>query len=92
MTCYFSKWIEVFAIPDIRAQSIAVAIYVAYCRHGAWTNIITNQGRELGIAKIHWCLLCDIIIIVLFPQLNEVCSPNLVCASELQHTTPSQMG
>ena len=46
MTCYFSKWIEAFAIPDKRAQSIAAAIYAAYCRHGAPTNIITDQGRE----------------------------------------------
>ena len=33
MTCYFSKWVEAFAIPDKTAYSVATAIYMAYCRH-----------------------------------------------------------
>ena len=33
MTCYFSKWVEAFAIPDKTACCVATAIYMAYCRH-----------------------------------------------------------
>lgn len=46
MTCYFSKWIEVFPIRDKSALSVARAIYTGYCRHGAPNEIITDQGRE----------------------------------------------
>ena len=46
MTCYFSKWVEAFAIADKSATSVAAAVYQAYCRHGAPVSIITDQGRE----------------------------------------------
>ena len=46
MTCYFSKWVEAFALPDKSALTVAHAVYTAYCRHGAPDNIITDQGRE----------------------------------------------
>ena len=46
MTCYFTKWVEAFAIPDKTAYSVATAIYTAYCRHGAPSSIITDQGKE----------------------------------------------
>ena len=46
MTCYFSKWIEAFALPDKTASSVAQAVYTSYCRHGAPNSIITDQGRE----------------------------------------------
>ena len=46
ITCYFSKWVEAYAIPDKTAFSVATAIYQAYCRHGAPNNINTDQGRE----------------------------------------------
>ena len=31
ITCYFSKWVEAYAIPDKTAYSVAAAIYMAYC-------------------------------------------------------------
>ena len=40
MTCYFSKWVEAFAVPDKTANSVAQAIYTSYCRHGAPNSII----------------------------------------------------
>lgn len=46
MTCYFSKWVEAFPLPDKSATCVAHAIYAAYCRHGAPSDIITDQGRE----------------------------------------------
>ena len=46
MTCYFTKWVEAFALPDKSALSVAQALYKAYCRHGSPVNIITDQGRE----------------------------------------------
>ena len=46
MTCYFSKWVEAFALPDKSADSVARGIYAACCRHGAPNDIITDQGRE----------------------------------------------
>ena len=46
MTCYFSKWVKAFALPDKSADSVARGIYAAYCRHGAPNDIITDQGRE----------------------------------------------
>lgn len=46
MTCYFSKWVEAFPLPDKSAASVAGAIYAAYCRHGSPNDIITDQGRE----------------------------------------------
>ena len=46
MTCYFSKWVEAYPLPDKTAHSVAKAIYASYCRHGAPNNIITDQGRE----------------------------------------------
>lgn len=46
MTCYFSKWVEAFPLPDKSAESVARAIHTSYCRHGAPENIITDQGRE----------------------------------------------
>lgn len=46
MTCYFSKWIEAFPLPDKSARNVANALYKAYCRHGAPVSIISDQGRE----------------------------------------------
>lgn len=46
MTCYFSKWVEAFPLPDKTAISVARACYSCYCRHGAPQDIITDQGRE----------------------------------------------
>lgn len=46
MTCYFSKWVEAFPLCEKSAQCVAVALYAAYCRHGAPSEIITDQGRE----------------------------------------------
>ena len=46
MTCYFSKWVEAFSLPDKPADSIARGVYAAYCRHGAPNDIITDQGRK----------------------------------------------
>lgn len=46
MTCYFSKWVEAFPLPDKTAASVARALYSAYCRHGSPNDIITDQGRE----------------------------------------------
>ena len=53
MTCYFSKWVEAFALPDKSARSVAQAVYTSYCRHGALNNIITDQGREF-INEVHY--------------------------------------
>ena len=53
MTCYFSKW--AFAIPDKTAYSVATAIYTAYCRHGAPSSIITEQGKEF-VNEVCLCL------------------------------------
>ena len=58
MTCYFSKWVEAFPLPDKSASSVAQAIYAAYCRHGAPNNIITDQGREF-VNQV--CIYMDII-------------------------------
>ena len=52
MTCYFSKWVEAFALPDKSAHSVAQAVYTSYCRHRAPDNIITDQGREF-INEVH---------------------------------------
>ena len=46
MTCYFSKWVEAFPLPDKTALNVAQAVYTCYCRHGSPNNIITDQGRE----------------------------------------------
>ena len=46
MTCYFTKWVEAFPLPDKTAFSVARAIYSCYCGHGAPNNIITDQGRK----------------------------------------------
>ena len=46
MTCYFSKWVEAYALPDKTACSVAQAIYTSYCHHGTPNSIITDQGRE----------------------------------------------
>ena len=46
MTCYFSKWVEAFPLPDKSANGVAQGIYTAYCRHGAPNDIITDQGKE----------------------------------------------
>ena len=44
MTCYFSKWVEAFPLPD--KSAVAKGIYSAYCRHGAPDEITSDQGRE----------------------------------------------
>ena len=46
MTDYFSKYVEGVAIPDKTALSVARAIYKVYCRHGAPSCIISDQGKE----------------------------------------------
>ena len=55
MTCCFSKWVEAFALRDKLAHSVAHAVYTSYCRHGAPSNIITDQGREFinAVSSIH---------------------------------------
>ena len=45
MTCYFSKWVEAFALPDKSADSIARGIYATYCRH-QMTSLLT-RGENL---------------------------------------------
>ena len=57
MTCYFSKWVEAFALPDKTAGSVAKAVYTTYCRHGAPNIIITDQGREF-VNQVGLCRLC----------------------------------
>ena len=52
MTCYLSKWVEAFALPDKSAHFVARAVYTSYCRHGAPDNIITDQGRGF-INEVH---------------------------------------
>ena len=46
MTCYFSKCVEAFPLPNKPASCVAQAIYAAYCRYGVPNSIITDQGRE----------------------------------------------
>ena len=48
MTCYLIKRSKAFPLPGKSASSVVQAIYAAYCRHGAPTNIITYQGREFA--------------------------------------------
>ena len=58
MTCYFSKWVEAFALPDKSALSVSKALFAAYCRHGAPNDIITDQGREF-VNQVSVCCIVN---------------------------------
>ena len=53
LTCYFSKWVEAFPLCEKSAICVASALYTAYCRHGAPSEIITDQGREFVNQVMH---------------------------------------
>ena len=46
MTDYFSKYIEVIALPNKQAPTMAGGIVQVYCRQGALVRMISDQGRE----------------------------------------------
>ena len=46
MTDYFSKYVEVVALPNKQAPTVAGGIFQVYCRQGAPVRIISDQGRE----------------------------------------------
>ena len=46
MTDYFSKYVEVIALPKKQAPTMAGGIVQVYCRPGALVRMISDQGRE----------------------------------------------
>ena len=56
------KWVEVFAVPDQKAETIArLFVEGVVCRHGAPEELLSDRGTNflsnLGPFKMHACAL-----------------------------------
>jgi cleavage and polyadenylation specificity factor subunit 1 len=44
ITCCFSRWPEVYALPDTSAESVAVGLADWCCRYGAPLSLVSDRG------------------------------------------------
>ena len=59
---YFSKWIEMFAIPDKTAKTVAdILVREVFTRYGVCKKLHSDQGKEFDAALTHEvCLLWNV--------------------------------
>ena len=61
ITDYFSKWLELCALPDKTAQSVACALHKFVARHGIMNRLHSDRGREFTAAVFqHLCILMGV--------------------------------
>lgn len=48
LICHYSKWVEIVAIPNKEAITVAKALLEIYQRNGAPHRIITDNGKEFS--------------------------------------------
>jgi len=45
--CYFTKWVEMYPLPDMKVETIASALVNEFiCRYGLMRKLVTDQGRQ----------------------------------------------
>ena len=61
ITDHFSKWLELCALPDKTAQSVACALHKFVARHGIMNRLHSDRGREFTAAVFqHLCILMGV--------------------------------
>ena len=47
VTEWFTKWVEIFPLPDITAQTVSqILVEEVICRYGAPKEILTDRGSD----------------------------------------------
>ena len=45
--CYFTKWVEMYPLPDMKVETVADVLFREFiCRYGLMRQLVTDQGRQ----------------------------------------------